>query len=308
MRGHDRLATPRRPHPAWIPRIGRPARTRHRPEARRPPPVRARERDEPANGLEQGIAPNQERPPGCGRLGQVMATDGRWLAPCGFHSELPQSMQALCPGGQSRRQGGGARAAPVLLELQGWQRPRLVSPGQPRSVAQPRCRDEAPGGSTLVLVRCLAAAAAPPTKVASCRPRVGWDLPRNSAVCGMQERRGWSEPSRLPMLTVFRLARSWQEFPVRQSRWAQAVSAQQQARAPQPTPLDWNGKAQTPSWPCLQAARVCRKGRWAKRDLAESPASQVKATGQPVSPAWARSIQQGRLPEAVSGEVQVTFG
>jgi hypothetical protein len=253
---------------------------------------------------------NREEPPGCWGSGPVAQAAAPVLVPCGLRPWLPRATQVLgsCPETESPRQGEEcSRVARVSPGPQERPQPRRVSPGQPNPVAQAR-RAAASAWPRLALVHCLAAAAAPPMKGAENHPREDWDLPRKSAAGGMRGRPAsrWG-----PVVVELLWAQGRHRFPARQSRPAQAASVRRPGRAPRPIPLDWNVEpAPAPRQQRPRAARACRLGLRAGRkpSLPNRPACPVRASGHAVGSAWARSIRLCRLPEAVSGEVRVTFG
>jgi hypothetical protein len=79
------------------------------------------------------------------------------------------------------------------------------------------------------------------------------------------------------------------------------VSAQRQGHARPLTPLDWNGPLGMKQ---LLLVELAWWAAWAWQSRPE-PLCRVKASGRAPS---LRSVQHGRLPEAVSGKVRVTFG
>ena len=250
---------------------------------------------------------NREEPPGGRGSGPVAPTAAPVLGPRGLRLGLPRATQfsGSCPEPGSPRQGEKcSRVARVSPGPQERPRPRRVSPGQPSPVAQ-ACQDGA--RPRLALVRCLAAAAVPPMTGAESHPRGDWSLPRKSAAGGM---RGRPAPRWGPVVVELLWAQGRHRLPAPQSRPAQAASVRRPGRAPRPIPLDWNAdSASAPSQQRPQAARACRLGPpGRKQSLPNHPACPVRASGHAVGPAWARSIRLCRLPEAVSGEVRVTFG
>ena len=251
---------------------------------------------------------NREEPPERCGSGPVAPAAAPTLVPRGLRLGLPRATRfsGWCPEtGSPPRQGEKcSRVARVSPGPQERPRPRRVSPGQPSPVAQ-ACQDGA--RPRLALVRCLAAAAAPPMTGGESRPHGDLDLPRTSAAGGMRER---PAPRWGPVVVDLLWAQGRHRFPAPQSRPAQAASARRPGRAPRPIPLDWNvAPALAPSQQRPRAARACRLGPpGRKQPLPNRPACPVRASGHAVGPAWARSIRLCRLPEAVSGEVRVTFG
>jgi hypothetical protein len=252
---------------------------------------------------------NREEPPGGRGSGPVAPTAAPVLGPRGLRLGLPRATQfsGSCPEPGSPRQGEKcSRVARVSPRPQGPPRPRRVSPGQPSPVVQ-AFRAAASAWPRLALLRCLAAAAAPPMMGGESRPHGDLDPPRKSAAGGM---RGRPAPRWGPVVVELLWAQGRHRLPAPQSRPAQAASVRRPGRAPRPIPLDWNAdSASAPSQQRPRAARACQLGPpGRKQSLPNQPACPVRASGHAVSPAWARSIRLCRLPEAVSGEVRVTFG
>jgi hypothetical protein len=249
---------------------------------------------------------NREELPGRWGSGPVAPAAAPTLVPRGLRLGLPRATQILgsCPETASPHHGECSRVALVSPGLQERPRPRRVSPGQPSPVAQ-ACQDGA--RPRLALLRCLAAAAVPPMTGGENRPRGDWDLPRKLEAGGM---RGRPAPRWGPVVVELLWAQGRHRFPARQSRPAQAASAQRQGRAPRPIPLDWNADpSSAPRQQRPRAARACRlEPRAGRKPSPNRPACPVRASGHAVGSAWARSIRLCRLPEAVSGEVRVTFG
>jgi hypothetical protein len=131
---------------------------------------------------------NREEPPGRWGSGPVAPAAAPTLVPRGLRLGLPPATQVLgsYPETESPLQGEKclrvARVSPVPQERP---QPRRVSPGQPSPAAQ-ACQDVA--RPRLALVRCLAAAAAPPMTGGESRPHGDWDLRRKSAAGGMRGR------------------------------------------------------------------------------------------------------------------------
>jgi hypothetical protein len=201
---------------------------------------------------------NREEPPGRWDSGPVAPTAAPALGPRGLRLGLLRATQVLgsCPETASPHQGEEcSRVARVSPGPQERPRPRRVSPGQPSPVAQ-ACQDGA--RPRLALVRCLAAAAAPPMTGGESRPNGDWALPRKSAAGGM---RGRPAPRWGSVVVELLWAQGRPRFPARQSRPAQAASVRRPGRAPRPIPLDWNvAPALAPSQQRPRAARACRLG------------------------------------------------
>jgi hypothetical protein len=252
---------------------------------------------------------NREEPPGRWGSGPVAPTAAPALGPRGLRLGLPRATQVLgsCPETASPHRGEECSwVARVSSGPQERPRPRRLSPGRPSPVAQ-ACRAAASAWPRLALVRCLAGAAASTMKGGESHPRGERDLPRKSAAGGM---RGRPAPRWDPGVAELLWAQGRHRFPAPQSRPAQAASVRRPGRAPRPIPLDWNvAPAPAPSQQRPWVARACPLGPpGRKQSLPNQPACSVMASGHAVGPAWARSIRLCRLPEAVSGEVRVTFG
>ena len=222
-----------------IRRIGRPAKTHHRPQATHPPLCPPPRRREPAVELGERVPTNQEEPLERGQ--PVPAPPARARAPRsrGFRpaSPLTAPVSSSCPETESPRWAEAPRAARVSPGLEAQQEvwPRIVSRGPASPLDQSHGPQVRP---RLAPVHCLTAAALSMTGPACHRPE-DRDLRLKWEACAMPGPRVGATPRWPLMRAGLRLESSprWPLIPWHRRPWA--TSAQQPKRAPQPTPLDW---------------------------------------------------------------------